>query len=80
MENHLCILLFRYVYLIMQCMKQHFKTSDRVLEEALYIALCGKKVLKLPCFGSVFQNGYTRNSSGVLIYLSLDKFMTKRVC
>ena len=42
-------------------------TSDRALEEALYIALCGKKVLKLPCFGSVFQNGYTRNGSGVLI-------------
>ena len=51
--------------------------SDRAPEEALYIALHGKKVLKLPCFGSVFQIGYTRNSSGVLIYLSLDKFMTK---
>ena len=30
-------------------------TSDRAPEEALYIALCGKKVLKLPCFGSVFR-------------------------
>ena len=54
--------------------------SDQAPEEALYIALCGKKALKLPCFGSVFLNGYTRNSSGVLIYLSLDKFMMKRAC
>ena len=49
--------------------------SDRAPEEALYIVLCGNKVLKLPCFGSVFQNRYTRNSSGVLIYLSHNKFM-----
>ena len=49
-------------------------TSDQVPEEALYIALYAKKVLKLPCFGSVFRNRYTRNSSEVLIiYLSLDE-------
>ena len=40
----------------------------------------GKRCYCYIVFGLVFRNGYTRDSSQVLIYFSLNKITTKRAC
>ena len=52
--------------------------SDQMPEETLYIVLCGKKVLILPCSWLSFSKQIAIQET--VVDFSPDKTMTKRVC